>query len=121
MQLRILESISSVSYRIIGVILMLIGVIIVILGFINIPTQLQIIVWFIGLGFTSIGLVLLKQDYKENIDEQRFNQLIAKLDEMQQVLKEEPPQNKTSTVVADIITSGLKYYTGQVTKPEENE
>ena len=119
--MRFLESISRVPYRLISIILMLIGIGIIILGFINTPLQLQIAVGFTGLGFTLMGLVLLKRAYEEYTDEQRFNQIVAKLDEIQQELKEELPRKKSGTVIADIITTGLKYYTDQVTGQKDDD
>ena len=119
--MRFLESIASVSYWLFSVVMILIGFTTVILAVFNSPWQLQIALGLIGLGFIALGLVYVKRAQNENRDEQRFNQIIARLDEIQQELKKEDQPKRTGVAIADVITSGLKYYAEYTTKQKKEE
>ena len=119
MQLK--KSIAGISYWLYCIVLVLIGLGIIILAFTNSPLQLQIILGLIGIGFISLGLVEAKQAQNENRDEKRFDQIMAKLDEIQQELQKEEQPERKGIAIADIITSSLKYYADQVNKPKKEE
>ena len=113
--------IVSTSYQSFGIVVMLIGLGIVIIAFINSPLQLQIAMWIIGLGFFLLGLVQIKRAHSAKAEEERFNKIIAKLDEIQQELEKEDQSKGTGVVVADILSSGLKYYSEYITKQKKEE
>ncbi len=119
--MRFLESIASVSYRLFSAVMILIGFTTIILAVFNSPWQLQIALGLIGLGFIALGLVYVKRAQNENIDEQRFNQIIARLDEIQEEIKKEERPKGTGVAIADVITSGLKYYAEQMNKQNKEE
>ncbi len=119
--MRFLKSIVSVSYWSFSTVLILIGFTTIILAVFNSPWQLQIALGLIGLGFIALGLVYVKRAKNENIDEQRFNQIIARLEEIQEEIKKEERPKGTGVVVADVITAGLKYYAEQMNKQNKEE
>ena len=119
--MRFLESIASVSYWLFSAVMILIGFTTIILAVFNSPWQLQIALGLIGLGFIALGLVYVKRAQNENIDEQRFNKIIAKLDEIQQELKKEEQPKGTGIAIADVISSGLEYYSEYITKQKKEE
>ena len=119
--MHLLKSIVSASCWLYIVAMILIGLGIIVLSFINTPLQLQIALGLIGLGFISLGLVQAKRVQNENREEERFEQIIAKLDEIQEEIKKEERPKGAGVAVADIITSSLKYYAEQVTKPKKEE
>ena len=119
--MRFLKSIAGASYWIHSSVMILVGLGVIILAFINSPLQLQIALGLIGLGLISLGLVQVKRAQYENINEKRFDQVIAKLDEIQQELKKEDRPKGTGIAIADVISSGLKFYADQITKPKEEE
>ena len=119
--MRFLESIANVSYWLYSAVMMLIGLGMVVLAFINSPIQLQIALGLIGLGFITLGLVQVKRGQDRKINEERFDIIATKLDEIQQELKKEDQPKGTGVAIADIITSGLKYYADQITKPKKEE
>ena len=119
--MRFLKSVASVSYRIYSAVMILIGFGIIILAFINTPLQLQIVLGLIGMGFISLGLVQVKRAQNENRYENRLDQIITKLDEIQQELEKEEQSKGTGVVIADVLSSGLKYYTDRMTKQKEEE
>ena len=100
---------------------MLIGLGIVVMAFINSPLQLQIAMWIIGLGFFSLGLVQIKRARSVKAEEERYNKIIAKLDEIQQELKKGEQTRGTGVVIADVLSSGLKYYSEYITKQKKEE
>jgi len=101
--------------------MILIGFTTIILAVFTSPWQLQIALGFIGLGFISLGLVQLKRAQNERINEKRFDQIMVKLDEIQQELKKEGQPKGTGVAIADVIASGLKYYSEYMTKPKKEE
>jgi hypothetical protein len=66
-------------------------------------------------------LVQIKRAQSVKAEEERFNKIIAKLDEIQQELKKEEQPKETGVAIADVITSGLKYYADQITKSKKEE
>lgn len=116
-----LKTIVGASYRVFGTVMILIGLGTIVLAFINAPLQLQIALGLIGLGLISLGLVQFKRACNENRDEKRLEQIIAKLDEIQQELLKVKQPEKPGIAVADIISSGLKYYAEHMTKQKEEE
>jgi Na+/phosphate symporter len=119
--MNLIKLIVSTSYQSFGIVMMLIGLGMVVMAFINSPLQLQIAMWIIGLGFFSLGLVHIKRAQSVKAEEERFNKIIAKLDEIQQELKKEEQPKGTGVAIADVITSGLKYYADQITKSKKEE
>ena len=121
--MNLIKLIVSTSYQSFGIVMMLIGLGMVIMAFINSPLQLQIAMWIMGLGFFSLGLVLVqvKRLQDEKRDKDRFDEIIAKLDEIQQELKKEEQTKGTGVVIADVISSGLKYYSEYITKQKKGE
>ena len=105
----------------IAIVIILVGLGIIVAAFIGSMLQLQIAAALVGTGFICLGLMQFKQDNDRKRDEEKFNQIMAKLDEIQQELeKEEEPKNK-GVAIADIISSGLKYYSEYMTKPKKEE
>ncbi len=119
--MRFLESIVNVSYRLYSVAMIVIGLGIIILAFMNSPIQLQIALGLIGLGFISLGLVQVKRGQDRNKIGERFDIILTKLDEIQQELKKEEQPKGAGVVIADVITSGLKYYAEHMTKQQKEE
>jgi len=119
--MRFLESIASVSYWSFSAVMILIGFTTIILAAFNSPWQLQIALGLIGLGSIALGLVYVKRAQNEKVNEQRFSQIIARLDEIQEELKKEERPKGTGVVIADVLTAGLKYYAEQMNKQNKEE
>ena len=119
--MRFLKSIVSVSYWSFSAVMILIGFTTIILAVFNSPWQLQIALGLIGLGFIALGLVCVKRARNESVNEKRFDQIMVKLDEIQQELKKEDQPKRTGVAIADVITSGLKYYSEYTTKQKKEE
>jgi hypothetical protein len=111
----------SESYRIFSSVMILIGLGTIILAFMNSPLQLQIALGLAGLGFISLGLIQIKRGQVEKSAQERLDDIMLKLDEIEQELQKEKQPGKGGVAIADIITSGLKYYADHVTKQKEQE
>ena len=77
--MQFLKPIVNTSYWAYITMMILIGIGTIILSFINSPLQLQIALGLIGLGFISLGLVLLKRLQDEKGNKERFAEIMAKL------------------------------------------
>ncbi|MFC1933222.1 hypothetical protein ACFLXU_06340 [Chloroflexota bacterium] len=119
--MRFLALIVDVSYWLYSVVMIVIGIGIIILAFMNSPIQLQIALVLIGLGFITLGLVQVKRGQDRKINEKRFDLIVTKLDEIQQELKKDEQNKGTGVVIADALSSGLKYYSDYLTKQKEEE
>ena len=118
--MKALKALIDEAHGIFCAVLGMAGIGLIVLAFVNSPVQLQVALGLAGLGFISLALVQVKRarDRKEN--EERFKEILSKLEEMQQELKEKEPE-RSGTAIADIITSSLKYYADQMAKPKKEE
>ena len=119
--MNLIKLIVSISYQSFGIVMMLIGLGTVVIAVMNSPIQLQIALGLIGLGFITFGLVQVKRGQDRKKNEERFDMIVTKLDEIQQELKKEDQPKRTGVAIADVITSGLKYYADQITKSKKEE
>ena len=88
----------------------MIGLGIFTMAFINSPIQFQIALGLIGFGFITWGFAQVKREQKRKRNEERFDVLVTKLDEIQQELKKEDSSKGTGVAVADVLSSGLQFY-----------
>ncbi len=119
--MRFLKSIVNVSYWLYSAVMIVVGLGIIILAFMNSPIQFQIALGLIGLGFITLGLVQVKRGQDRKINEERFDIIVTKLDEIQQELKKEDQPKGTGVVIADVISAGMKYYSEYIAKQKKEE
>jgi len=119
--MRFLESIVNVSYWLYSAVMIVIGLGIIILAFMNSPIQLPIALGLLGMGFITLGLVQVKREQDRKISEERFDIIVTKLDELQQEVKKDEQNKGTGVVIADVLSSGLKYYSDYLTKQKKEE
>ena len=119
--MRFLASIVNVSYWLYSAVMIVIGLGIIILAFMNSPIQLQIALGLIGPGFITLGLVQVKRGQDRKKNEERFDIIVARLDEIQQELKKEDQPKETGVAIADVLSTGLKYYSEYLTKQKKEE
>ena len=119
--MRFLESIVNVSYRFYSAVMIVMGLGIIILAFMNSPIQLQIALGLSGLGFIALGLVQVKRGQDRKKNEEKIDIIVTKLDEIQEEIKKEKRPKGTGVAIADVITSGLKYYAEQMNKQNKEE
>ena len=103
----------------IAIILIIIGIVFVILMFFNPISDIALAI--AGLGFILSGFIQLGQARNSEQNKKRFEQLMTKLNDIQQELEKEEQPKGTGVAIADVITSGLKYYTEHMTKPKKED
>ncbi len=103
----------------IAIILIIIGIVFVILMFFNPISDIALAI--AGLGFILSGFIQLGLARNNEQNKKRFKQIMAKLEQICQKLEKEEQPKGTGVVIADVITSGLKYYTEHMTKPKKEE
>lgn len=115
-----MKALINNAHGIFCTIMALIGIGLVVLAFLNSPLEIQVALGLAGLGFMSLALVQVKRSRDRKESKERFKEILSKLEEIQQEMKEKQPE-RSGTAIADIITSSLKYYADQMTKPKKEE
>ena len=103
------------------IIIMLVGVGLIITAFLDTSWQLQIALALAGLGFICLGLIQIKrlQDIKRN--DEKYEQIMSKINEIKQELEKIEQPKGTGVAIADVISSGLKYYAEHMTNPKKED
>ena len=105
-----------------GSVLIVIGICSVVLAFFNSPVQLQLVIGLAGLGSFSFGLVQFKSLRDKKKEAANLERIYAKLDEIKHELeRKEEKSGGTGVAIADIISSGLKYYSEHMSKDRDDE
>lgn len=116
-----MKSIFDRAEYILGAVLISIGICAFILAFFNSPLQLQIAIGLVGLGFISLGLVQFRRAGDKKESAENFERINIKLDEIKRELEKEENPGGTGVAIADIISSGLKYYSEHMNKEKDEE
>ncbi len=109
------------SIKWIAVIIILVGIGIIVSAFVGSMPQLQIAIVLVGLGFICLGLLQIKRDNDRKREQEKHEQIMAKLDEIKQELEKKEESKGTGVAIADVISSGLKYYSEYMKKPDKEE
>ena len=117
--MKAIESIIDAAHGILCAALVVIGVGLIVLAFFVSPVSVQVATGLGGLGFIALALLQVKRDRDRRRDGEKLDRVLADLEEIKEKLKEEP--EKPKTVIADILTSGLKYYTDYMHRHKEDE
>lgn len=113
--------ITVISYQLLSIVIMLIGLGVVVIAFTGSPLQFQIALGLVGLGFIVLALMLLKQHQERRLSEDKMDVMIAKLDQILQEVKKEDQSKGTGVIIADVLSSGLKYYSEHVARQKREE
>ena len=93
----------------------------IVMAFLHSPWQLQTALGLGGAGFIAYALAQVKRIEDRKAEEDRYNQIMEKMEQILQEIQKEAKPERSGTAIADIITSSLKYYADQVIKPKEEE
>jgi hypothetical protein len=111
--------------QVIAVLVILIGFGIIAAALFSQPQEFQIAMVLAGLAFVFSGYIQIaqaqdkKEDEKRN--EERHQKLMEKLEKIEQLgEKLEQPRN-TGVAIADVISSGLKYYAEHLGQQKEDK
>ena len=103
----------------IAIVLIIIGIVFIVLMFFSPISEIALAI--AGLGFILSGFIQLGQARNSEQNKKRFEQLMDKLEQIRQELEKEEQPKGTGIAIADVISSGLKYYTEHMTKPKKEE
>jgi cadmium resistance protein CadD (predicted permease) len=101
--------------------LIIIGASLVVLAFFNSPVQLQFTVGLAGLGFICLGLLQLKKVRENDENLEKIELINNKLEEIKREIEKKEKAKGTGVAVADIISSGLKYYSEHINKAKNED
>lgn len=116
-----MKSIISASDYIHTIVLTSAGICIIILAFFNEPVALQVAMVLAGLCFIGLGLTGLRRMQDRRILQENNERIMAKLDEIQQKLGKEEKKSGSGIAIADVISSGLKYYAEHMHKKDSED
>jgi len=109
----------------IAIFIMVIGLVIAGIAFISDVLELQIALGLAGVGFVSTALVLFVQvqDKKSaaRLEEEKHRQIMEKLEKIEKELERAEQPKQGGVAIADVISSGLKYYAQHLTKPKKED
>ena len=104
-----LKSFSSRVYPMAAAIVILSGIgIIITAGFIK-TFPAQVAMGLGGVGLIFLGLIIIKLVHEARISQQKLDELLKKLEEIQEK-QQESGQDKSGIAIADVISSSLKFY-----------
>jgi hypothetical protein len=102
-----------------AIILIFIGVVFFVLMFFNLISDIALAV--AGAGFILSGFLQLGLARYSKQKERQLQQLMAKLEEIQQEIKNVDKQKDKGVIIADVLNSGLKYYAEHMTKSKRED
>ena len=105
----------------IAAVMALSGLALIVMSFINPPSLLQIAGALVGLGFICLGVLQVKGAPDSRPDEERYQQIMSKLEKIEKELEKVEQPRGTGVVIADVLASGLKYYAEHMSPPKEEE
>lgn len=120
-RIKIFRPTFSLSYRIIGILVIIAGIGLIALAFIDPAMLVQIAIGLIGVIGILLGLLILRRINDTDLVEKRYDRIMEKLEEIQSGLQKEDQKGKTGIAIADVITSGLKYYSEQISRKDKDE
>jgi hypothetical protein len=104
------------------IVIILAGIGLIITAFIDSPVQLPVASALVGVGFICLGLLQVRNFRDKKLEQEGFKQIMAKIEQIEKEFKGKAEKSKgTGVVIADIINSGLKYYTEHLSGSKEGE
>ena len=105
----------------IGIFVIVTGVTVFITSFFSQIFELKIALLIAAAGLIGSGIAQLGQAQEKRQYYQRFDKIMDKLEKIEKELEKiEQPKN-TGVAIADVLASGLKYYTKHMNKQEKEE
>jgi hypothetical protein len=105
----------------IAILIMFLGLVIIVTAVISSMLELKIALALAGAAFISSGLIQLGQAQEKKQDDERYKKMMDQLEKIEKELEKMEHPKGTGVAIADVISSGLKYYTEHMTKPKKEE
>ena len=68
-----------------------------------------------------LGLTIFRRINDIDLVQKKYDRIMAKLEEIQEGFQKEDQKGKTGIAIADVITTGLKYYSEQISRKDKDE
>ena len=117
----IMKLLSIRIYPVAVAVIILTGIGIIITAVFASSTPLQIALGLGGVGLISLGLIVIKLVHDEKESQEKLDALLQKIDEVQQEMQKEEKKDNSGIAIADIISSGMKFYTDFKSKDKTDE
>lgn len=109
-------------FRITAAVFGLAGIGLIVLAFLHSPLVSQVIIGLIGVVSLSLAPLFLALARRETREQERYAQIMAKLEEIEEQFKQqEEKPGKSGVAIADIISSGMKFYSEYISKDKDKE
>jgi len=105
----------------VGILIMVTGVAVFITSFFSQTLELQIALSIVAVGLVCSGIVQLGQAQEKKQDDQRFKEIMDRFEKIEKELEKMAQPKNTGVAIADVLASGLKYYTEHMNKSEKEE
>ena len=104
-----------------------IAIIIIVIGLVAVASaifsriEFQVALALAGAAFICYGMIQFGKVLERQKNEERYQQLMDKLEQIRQELEKEDQPKGYGVAIADVISSGLKYYTEHIARPKKEE
>ena len=105
----------------IGIVIMATGVVVFVLSFFSQILEVTIALLIAAVGLICSGIAQLGQTQEKKQDEEKHQQVMEKLEKIEKELEKLEQSKGTGVAIADVITSGFKYYAEHMAKSEKEE
>jgi len=113
------NSIKPYTLAVILVILAGLGIFITV--FLAADIQLRVALGLGGIGLFSLGFIFIKLARDTRKAQEKLDTIIARLEELQQEIQKKEEPGKSGIAIADIISSGLKFYSEYKDREKKEE
>jgi hypothetical protein len=108
-------------YTVAVILIILAGIGIFITAFLAADIRLQVALGSGGIGLISLGLVIIKLIRDTRAVQEKLDTIIAGLEELRQEIQKKEKPEKSGIAIADIISSGLKFYSEYKDREKKEE
>lgn len=84
-------------------------------------SELRIALLIPASGYVILAITNIATINSDNSSDKRHQEIIDKLEQIRLELEKKEPSGGTGVAIADVISSGLKYYTEHIAKPKEED
>ena len=106
--------------KLVAIIIIIIGLVAIVSAFFS-QMEFQVALALAGAAFIFYGIVQYGKVLERQKDEERYRQLMDKLEEIRLELEKKEQPKGTGVAIADVISSGLKYYAEHIAQPKQED
>ncbi|HEY97821.1 MAG TPA: hypothetical protein G4O16_06540 [Dehalococcoidia bacterium] len=108
-------------YTVAVILVILAGIGIFISAFLAADIQLRVALGLGGVALFSLGVIIIKLTRDTRKAQEKLDTIIARLEELHQEIQKKEESGKSGIAIADIISSGLKFYSEYKDRDKKKE